>query len=90
MIKILTYLINVNFREELYCLFGVKSKVIIENFNYSTNVKAYVVHCKLLVDVPTEELYTNFPNGLEFLLDWSWKITGMTDELIKVCTIDLL
>lgn len=39
MIQILNYLINVNFRDELYCLFGDNAKVIIENFNYSTNKK---------------------------------------------------
>jgi hypothetical protein len=90
MIEMLNYLLNVNFKEELYSLFGNNSKVVVKTFNYSTNKKSYVVHCNLLVDEPTNDLYTTYPNGLEFLIDWCWKIIGMTENLIKITSIELL
>ena len=70
-------------------MYGSGSMIKVDDFMYSTNKKSYVVLCKVLIEEPTNDLYINFPDGIEYLIDWVWKIVGMTEGLIKINTIDL-
>ena len=87
--RMLEHLINVIQKEDLELMFGKGSKVVIHSISYSTNAKKYVVHAKVLA-TEIDDSIDVFPEGLNLLLNESWKFTGFKDSLTFVNSIDLL
>lgn len=80
--------LNVSLRKELDLLFGKESYVIINNLNYSTNTKQYIIHCKLYVN-EIELMNESYPNGLNYLIEESIKFTGVDEPFAIVSSIEL-
>lgn len=87
--RMLEHLINVVQKEDVEIMFGVGSKVIIENISYSTNSKTYVVHAKVIA-TSIDDSVDIFPTGLNMLITESWKYTGINNEITMINSIDVI
>jgi hypothetical protein len=80
--------LNVSLRKELDLLFGKESYVIINNIKYSTNTKQYAIHCKLYVE-ELELANESYPNGLNYLIEESFKFTGADEPFVIISSIEI-
>jgi len=87
--QMLEHLLNQIQREDLQLLFGEGSKIKIDSVSYSTNNKNYVIHSTVFVK-NVEESVEAFPDGLDFLINESWKYTGLDGKITIVNRIDIL
>ena len=86
--KMLEYLVNNDQRDDLALLFGSGSKFVVESILYSTQNKAFVVHCKIYVTEINESVDV-FPHGLTILVEEAWKYIGYKEDVTLVATIDV-
>jgi hypothetical protein len=88
--KCLYVLLNKVFKKDLELLYGKGSLVEITDINYCTNDKHFSIHCKLLIT--DTDLYKESTNeGLEYLLQESWKYTGIEQEKLAITTsVDIM
>ncbi len=90
MVKFFEHTINKTFKKDLDILYGSGSKVIITSFNYTTNKKKFVIHCKLIVgDTTLEDLNELLVDGMDFLVGKSWRLTGYKEKIIIITSMDI-
>jgi hypothetical protein len=87
--RMLEHLINVIQKEEMELMFGKGSKIVVESISYSTNAKSYVVHSKVFATEVNDSVDI-FPTGLNMLIDEGWKYTGVSNDVTKINTLDVL
>jgi hypothetical protein len=83
-------LLNSVFQKELELLYGKGSIVEINDFRYCTNNKNFSIDCTLKIsDVNS---YSDIDiDGLRFLIDESWKYTGMgKNKITLISSVDIL
>ena len=79
----LTVLLNYVFYKELELFYGKGSHVILNSVRFCTNNKHYIVDCKLFLS--DSSLFEESQlEGLEFLLQESWKYLGMGSQKFAV------
>lgn len=83
--KCLYVLLNEVFKNDLELLYGKGSRIEITNINYCTNDKHFSIQCQLYISDITLFEETN-TSGVEFLLNESWKYTGIEQEKIALTT----
>ena len=79
--------LNKLYQRDIAILFGENSKIIIDNIGYSTNLKQVHMSAKL---IPTNMDFALeiFPEGLEMIIQESWKFTGIESDIILTSSID--
>lgn len=78
------------FRSEMSLLFGDEYYVIINHIKYSTNLKKYIIDCKLMIKEPSLCIDT-YPTGLEMVINNIWMILLMNEtSIVLSSTIDLI
>lgn len=78
--------LNKLYQKDIGILFGENSKIIIDDLNYSSNMKKIYMSAKL---IPTnlEFAVEIFPEGLEMIIQESWKFTGIESDIILTSSI---
>lgn len=79
--------LNKLYQRDIAILFGENSKIIIDDIGYSTNLKQVHMSAKL---IPTNMDFAVeiFPEGLEMIIQESWKFTGIESDIILTSSID--
>jgi hypothetical protein len=78
------------FRSEMSLLFGNDYYVTIKYIKYSTNLRRYIIDCKLMIKDPTLCVDT-YPSGLEMVVSDVWQVLLMNEtSIILSSTIDLI
>lgn len=78
MILALEFAINEIYRKDLTLLYGENTKVIVEDIKYVTNLKKYLITCKLHIGVIYEsELQYTYPLGLTDVILSSCRLLGL-------------
>ena len=85
----LEHLINKIHKEELELLFGSNSKIVIDSIDYSTNNKSICIHTTLYSN-EIEDSIQSFPDGVDYLIQESWKYIGIKENLTIVKKIDII
>jgi hypothetical protein len=83
-------LLNIVFQKELELLYGKGTIVEINSFKYCTTTKDFSLDCTLKVsDI---EAYGDVQlDGLRYLIDESWKYTGMgKNKITLISSVDIL
>ena len=83
--KYLTVLLNKVFKNDIELFYGQGSYVEIKNVRYCTNNHHYSIDCVLFVKDITLFEETQL-DGLEFLIEESWRYTGLDSEKIMLIT----
>jgi hypothetical protein len=66
------------------------SKIIVNNVIYSTNNKSYVIDLKLyLGDTNYEDMTDLYYDGLNYLVEQSWKCSGIKKRISVIYTLDI-
>lgn len=76
-------------KEELKLLFGNESKIKIRSISYSTNKKSYVIDASVLVS-NLDESIDAYPEGLNFIIEKSWKYMMYEEKPIIISSINLM
>ena len=83
--KYLTVLLNKVFKNDIELLYGQGSYVEIKNVRYCTNNHHYSIDCVLFIkDIKLFE--ETQLDGLKFLIEESWRYTGLDSEKIMLIT----
>ena len=83
--KYLTVLLNKVFKNDIELLYGQGSYVEIKNVRYCTNDHHYSIDCVLFIkDIKLFE--ETQLDGLKFLLEESWRYTGLDGEKVMLIT----
>jgi len=79
--------LNKLYQKDITILFGENSKIIIDNLGYSTNLKQVHMSAKL---IPTNMDFAIeiFPEGLEMIIQESWKFTGIESDIVLTSSIE--
>lgn len=79
--------LNRIYKKDIDLLFGENSKIVITELEYSTGIKQIRVSAKL---VPTNYDFAIeiFPEGLEMVIQESWKFMGIDLDLMLTSSID--
>lgn len=88
--RALEILLNKVFKRDLELLYGDGSYVVINRVYFSEYQKKYMVDCKLMIpkDIPIDELNDTFPDGLNYLMNESWKFMVVPENTQLMSTID--
>lgn len=88
--RALEILLNKVFKRDLELLYGDGSYVVINRVYFSEYQKKYMVDCKLMIpkDNPIDELNDTFPDGLNYLMNESWKFMVVPENTQLMSTID--
>lgn len=90
LIKFFDLLLNRMYKSDLELLYGVGANVIVNNVTYSTNRKCYVVDVKLILgDTTYEEMTDLYSDGLNYLVEKSWKWSGIRKKISVIFTLDI-
>ena len=90
LIKFFDLLLNRVYKRELELLYGVGANIIVNNVLYSTNRKCYVVDLKLILgDTTYEDMTDLYSNGLNYLIEESWKCSGVKKKISLIFTLDI-
>jgi len=89
MVFALEYMINIIFTDEVKSLFGDDSYVNIDSIRYSTNLKTFVVHTKVLISDITSENTEDFKSKLTYLVTMGWRYLGKDEPLTIISSIDV-
>lgn len=86
----LTILLNIVFKKDLELLYGEGTMVEIKECKYCTTTKDFLVDCTLKVG--SVELFQETQlDGLKYLLEESWKYTGVDKNKISlVSSVDII
>lgn len=76
-------------KEELKLLFGEECKIKIRSISYSTNKKSYVIDASVLVS-NLDESIDAYPEGLNFIIEKSWKYMMYEEKPIIISSINLI
>ena len=79
--------LNRLYKKDIDLLFGEDSKISITELSYSTSLKQIRVSAKL---IPTNYDFAIeiFPEGLEMIIQESWKFTGIELDLMLTSSIE--
>jgi hypothetical protein len=79
--------LNRLYKNDIDIFFGEGSKIVITSLGYSTNLKQIHMSAKLF---PTNSEFAIeiFPEGLEMLIQESWKFTGIDSEIILTSSME--
>lgn len=79
--------LNRLYKKDIDLLFGEDSKISITELSYSTSLKQISVSAKL---IPTNYDFAIeiFPEGLEMIIQESWKFTGIELDLMLTSSIE--
>lgn len=81
----LTFILNKIFKNDIELLYGQGSYVEIKNIGYCTNDHHYSIDCVLFIkDIKLFE--ETQLDGLKFLLEESWRYTGLDGEKVMLIT----
>jgi hypothetical protein len=88
--KALELLLNKVFKKDLEVLYGEGCYVIINKIHFSEYQKKYMIDCKLMIpkDNVLEELNETYPDGLNYLMNESWKFMVIPENTQLMSTID--
>jgi hypothetical protein len=90
LVKFFDLLLNRIYRRELSLLYGEGAKIIVNNVIYSTNNKSYVIDLKLyLGDTNYEDMNDLYYDGLNYLVEQSWKCSGIKKRISVIYTLDI-
>lgn len=79
--------LNKLYQKDIDILFGENSKIIIDDLGYSSNLKQIHMSAKLIptnVDFAVEI----FPDGLEMIIQESWKFTGIESDIVLTSSME--
>lgn len=88
--KALEVLLNKVFKKDLELLYGEGCYVLINRIHFSEYQKKYMIDCKLMIPKETviEELNETYPDGLNYLMNESWKFMVVPENTQLMSTID--
>ena len=88
--KALEVLLNKVFKKDLELLYGEGCYVLINRIHFSEYQKKYMIECKLMIPKETvlEELNETYPDGLNYLMNESWKFMVVPENTQLMSTID--
>lgn len=88
--KYFDLLLNRIYKRELELLYGEGSKIEVNSVIYSTNNKSYVITLKLyLGDTTYEDMTDLYSDGLNYLIEESWKCSGIKKRISLIYTLDI-
>jgi hypothetical protein len=90
--KAMEVLLNRVFKNDLEILYGEGSHVIIKRIYLSEYHKLYIIDCVLMLsdDCPTEELPETYPDGLNYLVNESWKFIVVPEKTKLLSTVEFI
>ena len=88
--KALEVLLNKVFKKDLELLYGEGCYVLINRIHFSEYQKKYMIDCKLMIpkEIVLEELNETYPDGLNYLMNESWKFMVVPENTQLMSTID--
>jgi hypothetical protein len=90
LIKFFDLLLNRMYKSDLELLYGVGASIVVNNVIYSTNRKCYVVDVKLILgDTTYEDMTDLYNDGLNYLVEKSWKWSGIKKKISIIFTLDI-
>jgi hypothetical protein len=90
LVKYFDLLLNRIYKRELVLLYGEGSKIEVKSVIYSTNNKSYVIDLKLyLGDTTYDDMTDLYYDGLNYLIDESWKCSGIKKRISLIYTLDI-
>jgi hypothetical protein len=90
LIKFFDLLLNRMYKSDLELLYGVGASIVVNNVIYSTNRKCYVVDVKLILgDTTYEDMTDLYSDGLNYLIEQSWKWSGIKKKISIIFTLDI-
>jgi hypothetical protein len=90
LIKFFDLLLNRMYKSDLELLYGVGANIIVNNVIYSTNRKCYVVDVKLILgDTTYDDMTDLYSDGLNYLIEQSWKWSGIKKKISIIFTLDI-
>ena len=88
--KALEVLLGRVFKKDLELLYGEGCYIIINRVYFSEYQKCYMVDCKLMIpkDNKFDDFEMTYPDGLNYLMDESWKFMVVSESTKFVSTVD--
>ena len=85
-------LLNKVFKNDLEILYGEGSYVIIKRIYFSEFHKLHIIDCLLMLsdDCPTDELHVTYPDGLNYLVNQSWKFIVVPEKTKLLSSIEFI
>lgn len=90
--KALEVLLNKIFKQDLEVLYGDGCYVKINEIKFSEYQKLYLIDCVLMINdnCIMEELPDTYPDGLNYLINESWKFICVPEKTKLLTRIDVI
>ena len=88
--KALEVLLNKVFKKDLELLYGDGCYIIVYRVHFSQYQKCYMVDCKLMIpkDNKFDDFEMTYPDGLNYLMNESWKYMVVSESTQFMSTVD--
>ena len=88
--KALEVLLNKVFKKDLELLYGDGCYIIVNRVDFSQYQKCYMIDCKLMIpkDNKFDDFEMTYPDGLNYLMNESWKYMVVSESTQFMSTVD--